>query len=279
MRTPGGRPALHLVDAFAGEPGRGNRAAVVMLREGVSDDWLESTARVLSHPATAYLWRRAADRYALRWFTPAYELHSCGHGTLAAAHVLFTDEDPPDRITFDTGVGPLTAVPTAQGVEIAMPAERLAAWAPDSAVGEQLGADIVDAARSRRHGLVRVADEEVVRSLRPDLAALAALPVVGLAVTAAGRPPYDIVSRWFVPRLGLEDQATGTAHCLLAPYWSARLGRREFTAYQASVNGAEFGVAVRGDRVHLTGRATTLVRGELALHPPYHDEERSDGED
>lgn len=264
------RPPLSIVDAFAAEPGQGNRAAVVAVRETVPESWLAATARALALPATAFLWRRAPDRYAIRCFAPSGELKSCGHATLAAAHSLFATEHQPGRVVFETALGELPARPVATGVEITMPAEPISAWPVDRSVDDQLGAEVVESVRSTRHGLVRVADEELVRSLRPDLSALASLPVVGLAVTATGADGYDIVSRWFVPRLGLEDQATGTAHCLLGPYWNQRLGRDHLLAYQASANGAELSVIVDGGRVRLTGRALTLMTGSLAVDLLHH---------
>lgn len=115
-------------------------------------------------------------------------------------------------------------------------------------------------------GLVEVEDETTVRSLRPDLARLAQAPVRGLIVTArATGGPYDFVSRFFAPRVGLtEDSVTGSAHCCLAPYWAERLGKRDLIGYQASARGGVVQVGLRGDRVHLTGRAVTVLRGELA---------------
>ena len=55
----------------------------------------------------------------------------------------------------------------------------------------------------------------------------------------------------------------GSAHTVLAPYWAEKLGKTRMTGFQASVRGGVVGVEVVGDRVRLTGRAVTTMRGEL----------------
>jgi predicted PhzF superfamily epimerase YddE/YHI9 len=62
-----------------------------------------------------------------------------------------------------------------------------------------------------------------------------------------------------------EDPVTGSAHCVLAPYWAAKLGRDELVGYQASRRGGTVRVRSAGGRVHLAGRAVTVLRGELAV--------------
>jgi predicted PhzF superfamily epimerase YddE/YHI9 len=62
-----------------------------------------------------------------------------------------------------------------------------------------------------------------------------------------------------------EDPVTGSAHCALAPFWAARLGRSSLTGYQASARGGVVGTVVTGDRVLLQGSAVTVMRGELLL--------------
>jgi predicted PhzF superfamily epimerase YddE/YHI9 len=115
--------------------------------------------------------------------------------------------------------------------------------------------------------LVELESEAAVRSLTPDVGALARLGVRGVIVTARStNGSYDFVSRFFAPGVGIdEDPVTGSAHCGLAPFWGARLGKKELTGYQASARGGMVRVRVEGDRVHLGGHAVTVLRGEL-LH-------------
>ncbi|HST49302.1 PhzF family phenazine biosynthesis protein [Jatrophihabitans sp.] len=266
------RLPVTLVDAFARRAGEGNRAAVLLMADqpaGLSDDQLAALARELAEPVTVFVWPTGPDRARLRWFAPSGELPSCGHGTLAAAHLLVSgpDSSGPGQISFDTPLGVLRADRAGGDPRISMPLVPTRPWQPDGVdLAGLLGVPVLEARRSDRHGLVRVPDAAAVRAVRPDLAALAAaLDTVGLAVTAPGEPPYDIVSRWFVARHGLEDQATGTAHCLLAGYWAERLGRDRLSARQASANGADLTLQVQGNEVLLAGGAVTV--GQRGVEP------------
>jgi|GEM_PF-2193515 len=271
------RLPVTLVDAFARQAGEGNRAAVLPMpgqagdRPGdqpIPDGQLAALARELAEPVTVFVWQTAADRARLRWFAPSGELPSCGHGTLAAAHLLLAgpgdDRPGPERVEFDTPLGVLRADRAGGDPRISMPLVPTRPWQPDAELAALLGVPVLEARRSDRHGLVRVPDAAAVRAVRPSLAALAAaLDTVGLAVTAAGEPPYDVVSRWFVPRHDLEDQATGTAHCLLAGYWADRLGRTRLRARQASANGADLDLELCGGDVLLAGGAVTVGRRDV----------------
>jgi predicted PhzF superfamily epimerase YddE/YHI9 len=112
---------------------------------------------------------------------------------------------------------------------------------------------------------VEVDSEETVRRVTPDLKTLATVDTRGVIVTApATSRGYDFVSRFFAPRAGIdEDPVTGSSHCCLGPYWAARVGKREMTAYQASPRGGVVRVRVDGDRIALGGQAVTVLRGVL----------------
>ena len=109
--------------------------------------------------------------------------------------------------------------------------------------------------------------EAEVRSLAPDMSALARLGIRGVIVTArSDNGSYDFVSRFFAPGAGIdEDPVTGSAHCGLGPFWGARLSKTELVGYQASPRGGTVRVRLEGGRAHLGGHAVTVLRGEL-LH-------------
>jgi PhzF family phenazine biosynthesis protein len=230
---------------------------------------MQRVAAEMNLSETAFL-HPIGDGYALRWFTPAVEVALCGHATLASAHALYETghlrRDEPAR--FHTASGLLTVV-RADGDRLTMdfpatpptPADDL----PDG-LPAAFSVEPVWTGRTRFDLFVEVADEGTVRGLTPDPAAVAALGARGIIVTAhadEGRP-YDFVSRFFAPGSGIaEDPVTGSAHCALAPYWAERLGRDALTGFQASARGGLVDVRVRGDRVALTGRAVTVLRGEL----------------
>jgi len=81
---------------------------------------------------------------------------------------------------------------------------------------------------------------------------------------AGHRSGADVVSRVFVGGAG-EDAATGSAHAVLAPFWTSRLGRPAFTAHQASARGGDFTCRLEGDRVLLGGRCFTVSEGTYRL--------------
>ena len=270
------------VDAFTAEPFAGNPAAVVVLDRPVATTWMRHLARELNLSETAFLVPEAGGGFGLRWFTPTVEVDLCGHATLAAAHVLWEsgrlDASSPAR--FFTRSGPLTAELGPEGwITMNFPADPVGRFpAPGDSMAEVLGiaeADLVAVESGRFDLLVEVASAELVRSLRPDLGKLALLPHRGLIVTsraeAGALPPADFVSRWFGPRVGVpEDPVTGSAHCVLGPYWAAKLGRDRLVGYQASERGGVVRVTVAGARVFLAGQAVTVAQGTLTDHagPP-----------
>ena len=259
---------LH-IDSFTSHPFRGNPAAVCLLDRERDDAWMQNVAAEMNLSDTAFLLPRGGDGFVLRWFTPSVEVSLCGHATLASAHALWAEHLwPPDKpIRFHTKSGLLTAEHDDDVIELdfpATPAER--AQAP-SGLLESLGiTNAVYVGRTRFDYLIEVANEDVVRGLAPDLAQLAGIKARGVIVTAppASTTAADFVSRFFAPGSGIdEDPVTGSAHCCLAPYWAAKLGKREMTGYQASPRGGYVRVRIDGDRVKLGGKAVTVFRGEL----------------
>ncbi|HEX7119375.1 MAG TPA: PhzF family phenazine biosynthesis protein [Longimicrobiales bacterium] len=254
------------VDAFADGPYRGNPAAVCVLDAPRDDAWMQDVAREMNLSETAFLVPEA-DGYRLRWFTPAVEVELCGHATLASAHVLWEEGRlPPDATArFFTLSGVLTAARDGDWIVLDFPATpESAADVPDG-LATALGAAPRYVGRSRFDLLVELEDEAAVRALEPDLAALRRIDARGIIVTApADAAELDFVSRFFAPRVGVdEDPVTGSAHCVLGPFWQRRLGKDRFLAYQASSRGGTIRVAVHGDRVRLGGRAVTVLRGEI----------------
>ncbi|MEU4241959.1 PhzF family phenazine biosynthesis protein [Actinoplanes sp. NPDC026619] len=264
---------IRIVDAFTDQPFSGNPAGVVVLDSSLfpsfpDDAWMLQVAAEVNHSETAFVHPHSdtAD-FALRWFTPAVEVALCGHATLATAHVLGRE-----KVSFQTLSGVLTAVSGGDGWHtLDFPTAPLTPVDTPPWVAGVLGAD----ARSVHHTgpntddlLIEVADEATVRGLRPDFTTLARVEHRGVVVTAAAAAPdagYDFVSRFFGAAAGVaEDPVTGSAHTALAPFWSARLGgRTSLVGYQASARGGYVRVTLDGERTHLTGRAVTVIDGEL----------------
>ncbi|MFF5293591.1 PhzF family phenazine biosynthesis protein [Paractinoplanes globisporus] len=263
---------IQIVDAFTAEPFAGNPAGVVVLSEFPTAAWMQRVAAEVNLSETAFLHPLPpggdAD-FALRWFTPAVEVALCGHATLATAHVLGRD-----KTSFATLSGVLTATAADDGwYTLDFPTAPLTPIETPPWLAVVLGAEIVSVHHTGPNTddlLVELRDEATVRGLRPDLATLASKENRGVVVTARAAEAgggYDFVSRFFGAAAGVgEDPVTGSAHTALAPFWSARLGgRTELTGYQASPRGGYVRVTLAGDRTHLTGRAVTVIDGELLV--------------
>jgi len=257
------------IDAFTSDPFRGNPAAVCLLDAERDAAWMQSVAAEMNLSETAFL-LRADDGFSLRWFTPAVEVALCGHATLASAHALWEEQllGTSEIARFHTKSGLLTATRKGDWIELDFPATREEPSDPPAGLLESLCvSDPVYVGRNRFDYLVEVASEKLLRSLAPDHAGLRRIPVRGVIVTSrAAGGNVDFVSRFFAPGSGIdEDPVTGSAHCCLTPYWSSRLGKDEMVAFQASPRGGIIRVQLDADRVKLSGRALTILRGDLIV--------------
>jgi predicted PhzF superfamily epimerase YddE/YHI9 len=91
------------------------------------------------------------------------------------------------------------------------------------------------------------------------------MDTVGVIVTARGKKA-DFVSRFFAPGAGIqEDPVTGSAHCNLIPYWAAKLEKNKLHAYQLSARGGELWCELKGDRVLISGKVVTYLKGGIIV--------------
>jgi len=262
---------LYVVDAFTGDAFAGNPAGVVL---GHGDEqWMQRVAAEMKHSETAFVAPRADGTFDLRWFSPEVEVDLCGHATLASAHVLYAGGRlaSDETAVFHTRSGELRATRAdSNSLTLDFP---IASAEPANGIPElfdALGIEPAEFLRTDGDFFLCVVDSaDVVRNLQPDLARLRALATVrGVYLSAPGRDDerYDIVSRCFAPRVGIdEDPVTGSMHCLLISYWGPRLGRDTLLAYQASPRGGVLTVERAGDRALLTGQAVTVLDGALVV--------------
>lgn len=254
---------IHIVDAFTNKRFAGNPAAVVPLETWLDDAHLQAIAAENNLAETAFI-LRDGDQWQLRWFTPAVEVPICGHATLASAWVIFNRLLPGSTsVTFTTRTSGLLHV-TTSGDRLAMDFPAEPPQPSRRSLTAALGAKPIDVLETDRRLIAVFDDPAVVRSLTPDMAAIVALGVHGVIVTAPGDGGYDCVSRFFAPSAGIpEDPVTGGAHCALAPYWTQRLGKPEISAYQASARGGQMVCRMRGDRVELEGQCVPYLSGQI----------------
>jgi PhzF family phenazine biosynthesis protein len=252
------------VDAFAERPLDGNPAAVMPLEKWLDGALMQAIASENNLSETAFTVPSDSDEadFDLRWFTPTAEVEMCGHATIAAGHILMTGHS----VRFATKSGIMIVTRRDDLLELDMRAANLtevhepelcaAIGLPDSKVWLADGYN--DAA------VIEVAGEAAVRTLSPDFKALKSIHRMAV-VTAPGQH-HDVVSRVFVPYLGIdEDPVTGSAHAALAPYWAERLGRTEFTALQASARTGVLHCRLDGDRAVLGGHCHTVIVGQFQL--------------
>ncbi|MCC5900611.1 MAG: PhzF family phenazine biosynthesis protein [Halomonas sp.] len=256
---------LYQVDAFASKPFEGNPAAVCPLEAWLDDELLQAIAMENNLSETAFFVPTESG-YHLRWFTPAVEVDLCGHATLAAAWVIFNAlGDSAETLHFETRSGQLLV--QRDGDELAMdfPAKTLEPLAMHAEVAAALGGIEIEELLISDDIVVVVNDAQLIESLTPDMQHLMRLPGRGIVVTAKG-PDVDFVSRWFGPKVGVEeDPVTGSAHTSLAPYWAERLGKYQLTARQGGARKGALSCIVEGDRVIIKGRVAPYLNGSITL--------------
>ncbi len=251
-------PAYH-VDAFAGAVFSGNPAMICPLERWLDDATLRLIARENCLPVTAFFVEHG-DQYELRWFTPTVELDLCGHGTLAAASVLF---DAMDAVAFKTKGGTFKVVRDGPLICMDFPIHEAVPCSvkPEDLV-RALGREPKEILKAQSY-LAVYEEEAEIRAIAPDMEMLKKVDCLGVIVTAKGESS-DFVSRYFAPRIGIpEDAATGSTHCTLAPYWSKRLGKRKVHALQLSQRGGELWCELLADKVRISARAVRYGEGFL----------------
>ncbi|KAG0662275.1 hypothetical protein C6P46_003461 [Rhodotorula mucilaginosa] len=301
------RVPYRLVDAFTDKPFQGNPAAVVLFEDDRIDDdqLLQMLAIEYNLQETAFLRRLdaannpgEAPRYRLRWFTPVQEFPLCGHATLASAHYLLSEVHPQaKRISFETMSGTLHTTRSPSGtLELDFPADTSVLAAPDRETVQSIQKRLegVNAALSQEVVDVRVGKLAVIVELRTsyDLATaeLDALPLASskqyfvFTQVAAASSGSNIYSRVLDGAEACpEDPVTGSAHCMLAPYYletgsAANQRLREahpilstsdpvIRCQQGGPRRGSLEVEWRKDdgRVTLRGRAVTVMEGFLRV--------------
>jgi PhzF family phenazine biosynthesis protein len=258
---------VYQVDAFTARVFGGNQAAVCPLDGSLSDDMLQSIAAEHNLSETAYLWRKSAGEYDLRWFTPAVEVDLCGHATLASALVVFQFLEPArSNVAFDTRSGRLTVRRDGDRLCMDFPSRRPEPCEAPADLLAGLGSRPQAVLKSRDFFAVYASEAEV-RGLQPDFAKLKRVESLGVIVTAPGKAAgVDFVSRFFAPGTGIdEDPVTGSAHSTLVPYWAERFGKSKLHALQLSRRGGELWCEDRGQRVEIAGQAVLYSRGTIHL--------------
>ncbi len=261
---------LDIVDAFiTGQAFSGNPAAVVRAERPLADSLMQKIAAQHNLAETAFIWPldATAQHWDIRWFSPTTEVELCGHATLAAAYSVFCDHPALEHLQFiSRRHGALSVSSRDDGLALDLPiqTQRLIVSPPS-----QLVRAIPEGFREIFLGvdwLVVYDDPNIVTQAKPDLALIRQLPDRGVILTATGLGECDFVSRFFAPRIGIdEDAVTGSTHCALAPYWGVRLEKQRLSAWQASARGGLLCTEMSRGRVNLIGQCRLYSRGWIYL--------------
>jgi len=251
-----------IIDAFTSELFGGNPAAVCVVEDFPPETLMQNIARENNLSETAFV-AKAENFYRLRWFTPAVEIDFCGHATLATAFVILTQvEKNLSAVEFETLSGRFTVERKGALFEMNFPAYKPKKIPVTDSMQAAVGAKVLEAYLARDLLMV-LESAEAVENLAPDFDKLSKLDGLIQAVTAAGKE-FDCVSRVFAPKIKIaEDPVTGSTHCLIAPYWSERLGKAKLLARQASARGGVLHCEVAGERVKISGSAVLFAVADL----------------
>ncbi len=226
---------IYLMDAFASEVGKGNRAGVVFDADGLSTAQMQAIAAFAGVSETAFLLSADDADLHVRYFTPATEVPICGHATIASHYLRAKlNNIASSRVMSKTGAGilPVDIERDGDGIKIIM-----TQGTPE--MGDILSADHVDEAllalglnrsdlaaglpvqfASTGHGKVVIAinNTETLHGIKPDFDALKVLTAkIGhtgyfvMSVEDAGA--YKTHGRMFAPAIGInEDPVTGNGN-------------------------------------------------------------------
>jgi PhzF family phenazine biosynthesis protein len=257
---------LYQIDSFTDKTFEGNPACVVPLDKWLTDDLLLKIAKENAVAETAFFVYKD-HKIHLRWFTPEIEMDLCGHATLATAHCLKTILDyKSDKIVFETLSGDLEVLFDNGHYKMDFPSRKPVIDNIPETIAKSLNIKPKEVLKSRDYVLV-YENETEVRNIKIDRLFFDQINLDpgGVIVTAIG-DNCDFVSRFFTPQASiLEDPVTGSAHCSLIPFWSARLNKKQLYAFQVSERTGKLFCEDKGDRVIISGQAKTYSIGSFWL--------------
>lgn len=253
---------VYQVDAFTDQIFGGNSAAICPLNKWIDDSLMQAIAQENGLSETTFFVPNRSG-YDIRWFTPAMETRLSGHSTLAASFVIFNYLKPElTKINLNSMGGRLQVTRDNNLMTMDLPAVQYCYVDERMVMAQVLGVVPREVYKGEDY-MVILQREEQVRSFQPDYELLNKLDTRGIAITARSKH-VDFVSRWFGPRIGVnEDSVTGSAHCMLMPYWSGQLGKTKLLAEQLSPRLGKVQCEIRGDRILLTGKAVLYMKGSI----------------
>lgn len=256
---------IYQIDAFTERLFGGNPAAVVPLEKWLPDSLMQKIAMENNLSETAFF-IVSGEKFHIRWFTPATEVNLCGHATLASAHVIFNHLNYNNKeMEFKSRSGILKVKNENGLIVLNFPASYLNEIDIPENMEQAFGLKPEKYFEGTEDNMLVFNDEDEIKNLQPDFSYIKTLGTRGIIVTAPSEE-FDFVSRFFAPQQGIdEDPVTGSAHTMLIPYWSARLGKQHLKAKQISARGGILYCTFLGERVEIGGKAITYFAGNISV--------------
>lgn len=257
---------IWVVDAFTNSPFKGNPAGVCLLNKWPTQEYMQEIAFELGFSNSAFAVKVGENKYSIKWFTPDSEAPLCGHATIATSHVLMEERliNPNSRIQFESFSGMLEATYNEGWYNLNFPIYN-------DVKKSDFTKDLLDIVKveplyfgQSSNFLFMEFTPQDLKKLKPDLELLKKINVRALISTAAGENEFDFMSRYFAPKVGInEDPVCASAHCRLIPYWTHKTGKTEMLAFQASERTGVIKCRNLGNRVLISGEAVTVFKGDL----------------
>ena len=256
---------VYFVDSFTSKVFGGNPAGVVFHENELDHDLMQNIAAENNLSETAFV--HTSNNNRIKFFTPELEVDLCGHATLASAFTYFNFlNTSSDEIVFQANRSQIKAVKSNNGITLSLPKDEPMKVNDISAFTEALNAKVLEVYRGIDDFVAILENEEAVANNNPNFSQIKHMDSRGLIVTAKGSE-VDFVSRWYGPQTGIdEDPVTGSAHALLATYWSNIFNKNDLTAKQLSKRGGQLHCSVKEEKVDITGQAKLYLRGTLQLN-------------
>lgn len=256
---------IYQADAFASGLFKGNPAAVIPLDEWLPEYLMQQIAAENNLSETAFFIPEGDD-FHIRWFTPKSEVNLCGHATLATAHILFHELNfQGELISFNSKSGVLIVRKTEDKLQLDFPADFVQPVDSNPVFTEAFGIQASATFKGRTDFMLLFDSEDIIRNMNPNFHMLKQTDARGIIVTAKGNE-VDFVSRFFAPGVGIdEDPVTGSAHTSLVPFWSLILNKTKLTALQLSERGGQLWCTMAANRVLISGKAVTYLRGKIEV--------------
>lgn len=263
---------IYQVDTFTTKPFTGNSAGVCFTETPLDEQLMRNLAMEMNISETAFSVPEKDGSYTIRFFTPTVEVQLCGHATLATAFIFYeTGVVPKDKeIIFNSLSGELKVTNENSWVKLNFPAYELSKIDLAKEFLNAAGVSPIEVYESvNGWTLAHLESEEQLVSLKPNIKMLNETGLGHMVVTAkSDQADIDYAVRCFVPKSGIdEDPVTGSAQCVLAPFWHSQLNKTEFNSLQVSKRKGFLKIKYLLDkkRVEISGQAKTIFKVEVLI--------------